>query len=108
MYGSCIPDLEHVPALDDDVVHVHGREPGEVSRHRDEVHRRALVELDKIGGAGVQLPPELGELGPQHLIGRDHVVGGKIDQDLPPPTATRVAAAWVLSPHDAVLENPHP
>ncbi|CAL9151499.1 unnamed protein product, partial [Musa hybrid cultivar] len=105
---SCITDLEDVAALDNDVVHVHRPELGEVRRYRDEVHGGALVELDQIRRAGVPLPPQHRQLLLEDVVGGDHLAGGDVDKDLAAAHGTLLAADVLDEADHAVLEHPHP
>jgi hypothetical protein len=111
---SSVAHLEDVAGLDDDVVHVHEPEPGEVPGHGDEVHGGALVEQQQARVVHVALPPELPQPPLKHLVRGHHLAAGDVDQHLAPPAATAagrrpfVVLAGVLHAADeAVLEHPH-
>lgn len=56
---SWVANSEYIRVLDDNVIHVDGVELGEVSRERDEIDGRLLVELQEVGvSTRVLLPSE--------------------------------------------------
>lgn len=98
-----VDDLEGAAILDDDVVHVHGPEVGEVLGEGDEVDGRPAVELEQVGVFVVPLPSQGQQLLLQRSVGGDHLVAGDVQKRL----AADCAQLLVLyEPHHAVLEHP--
>ena len=109
-WGRGVADLEDVAGLDDDVVHVDELEAGKVAGNGDEVHGRALVELEQAGIVEVALPPELAEPPLKHVVGGHHLAAGNVHQHLVRPRPAGAGAARrvaVRAPNDPVLEHPH-
>jgi len=106
---SCIPHREDVTSLDNDIVHVHGSDPREVSRDGDQVNGGPLVELEQAGiGSRVPLPPESRELACEHLVRCDHLASGDMHQDLSTGSLARLSAPVIDESNDTILEHPNP
>lgn len=102
--------MEGVRVLDDDVVHMHGAEPGELAGEGDQVDGRVLVKLVEVRVAAVvPLPSKAHQDLLERLVGGHHLAARQMDQGLPSGVVARGFRLRILhEPVNAFLEHPDP